>query len=118
MHSAWLCVLFVIPVHTYLVRSPRPVSVCIFLLIPWGVGCITYRYKEFREVLSEQVGAGPETVARCLLDYDTALCGYLGVARNPPPSSPKTKVSCPICIYLRQSLCLSHYTEGESGQQS
>ncbi|CAI8050139.1 Coiled-coil domain-containing protein 180, partial [Geodia barretti] len=54
-------------------------------------GCITYRYKEFREVLSEQVGAGPETVARCLLDYDTALCGYLGVARNPPPSSPKNK---------------------------
>jgi hypothetical protein len=48
-------------------------------------------YKEFHEVLSEQVRDGPETVARCLLDYDTALCGYLGVARNPPPSSPRTK---------------------------
>ena len=47
--------------------------------------------------------AGPETVARCLLDYDTALCGYLGVARNPPPSSLRTKVSCHVCTSVNHS---------------
>ena len=42
-----------------------------------------------------EVGAWPEREAQAVQDYDATLCSYLGVGREPPPSTSKVSILLP-----------------------
>lgn len=51
------------------------------------------RYEEFHGAVLAEVGVWSTGVERCVTEYDTALCQYLGVGRAPPTTASGNKVS-------------------------
>lgn len=45
------------------------------------------RYEEFHGAVLTEVEVWPAVMERCVQEYDSALCQYLGVGREPPVAS-------------------------------